>query len=95
LIPARRGNGGLSGGVPPLSTKVGTGWPCSIGLGQSEGPEESRLRKLRPYERSRCAEHGRNVRLQDVRAPPGIDMVAPLEFSRNAERAQSEGRVGG
>jgi hypothetical protein len=32
-----------------------------IGVGQSEGPEESRLKKLRPYERSRCAEHGRVV----------------------------------
>jgi hypothetical protein len=27
-------------------------------VGQSEGSEPSRLRKLRPYERSRCAEHG-------------------------------------
>jgi hypothetical protein len=41
----------------PLSTKLGAGWPCGIGPGQSEGPEPSRLRKLRPHERSRCAEH--------------------------------------
>src|SRR5215207_6394924 len=52
------GERGTLGWRPPLSTKVGAGGPCSIGLGQSEGPEESRLRKLRPYERSRCAEHG-------------------------------------
>jgi hypothetical protein len=52
------GERGTLGWRPPLSTKVGAGGPCSIGLGQSEGPEESRLRKLRPYERSRCTEHG-------------------------------------
>src|SRR5215207_4157913 len=52
--------GGMRDGrvAAPLSTKLGAGWPCGIGAGQSEGPEPSRLRKLRPYERSRCAEHG-------------------------------------
>jgi hypothetical protein len=29
-----------------------------FGVGQSEGSEPSSLRKLRPYERSRCTEHG-------------------------------------
>ena len=68
-----------------------------IGVGQSEGPEESRLSKLRPYDGSRCAEHGgcdsalRSV----VPAPPGELMVASPTATRNAEGTQSEGRVGG
>src|ERR671921_2336743 len=38
------GERGTLGWRPPLSTKVGTGGPCSIGLGQSEKPEKSRLK---------------------------------------------------
>src|SRR5918993_4602380 len=65
-----------------------------IGVGQSEGPEESRLSKLRPYERSRCAEHGDcdSAFGTGVLAPPGIVMVSP-EVPRNAEGTQSKGRV--
>ena len=55
--------------------------------GQSEGSKPSSW-KLRPYERSRCDEHGgclwhalRTV----VPAPPGVVMVAPPEVPRNAE----------
>src|ERR671913_727721 len=51
--------------------------------------------ELRPYDRSRCAEHGevRNCQLQSVPAPPGVVMFAPPMAPRNAERTQSEGRV--
>src|ERR687898_1928177 len=57
-----------------------------IGAGQSEGPEESRLSKLRPYDRSRCDEHVVSFRIvQSMPAPPGRVMVAPPEVPRNAE----------
>jgi hypothetical protein len=51
--------------------------------------------KLRPYERSRCDEHGESCHsaLGGVLAPPGIVMVAPSEVLCNAEGAQGEGRV--
>jgi hypothetical protein len=66
-------------------------------VGQSEGSEPVgwKLWELRPYERSRCAEHmGAMCRyVRAVRAPPEIVMVAPPEVPRNAERAQSEGHA--
>ena len=47
-------------------------------------------RRLRPYERSRYAEHGVGCNaLGGVRAPPGILIVAPPEIPRNAEGARS------
>ena len=50
------GNGGPSGGVPHCA-KLSAAWPCPTRQEQSEGPKPSRLRKLRPHERSRSAEH--------------------------------------
>jgi hypothetical protein len=51
-------------------------------------------RKLRPYDRSRCAEHSVSVRVvQSVPAAPGVVMVSPPEVPRNAEGAQSEDRA--
>jgi hypothetical protein len=51
---------------------------------------------LRPYERSRCAEHEEveaNALGWVVPAPPGVVMVAPLRVPRKAEGAQCEGRA--
>jgi hypothetical protein len=62
-----------------------------------EGPKLCSL-ELRPYDRSRCAEHGGScdVAFHGVPAPQGMVMVAPLEIPRHASRAQSEGpRQGG
>jgi hypothetical protein len=68
------------GGYDEPESRYAAGWI-------SEGPEQSRLRKLRPYERSRCVEHGVSYRgvAWSVPAPPGIVMVAPLEIPRNAQ----------
>ena len=66
------------------------------GLGHPDGAERRAGAKLteelRPYERSRCAEHGEDV-AQSVRTPPGVVMFAPSEVPRNAERRQCEGRA--
>src|SRR5918995_1436334 len=68
-----------------------------IGVGQSEGPEEIRLSKLRPYERSRCAEHGgvAGSNWHDVRVPPGVVMVAPQTRLRNQREREAKGRARG
>jgi hypothetical protein len=60
-------------------------------VGQSEGSEESRLKKLRPYERSRCAEHGGSYSKylgSGVPAPPGMGMIAAQTLLHNASMAQ-------
>ena len=59
-------------GTPPEGPPLceGQGWHCGMGAGQSEGPEESRLRKLRPHDRSRCAEHGEDVIVLCRACPP-------------------------
>ena len=44
--------------------------------------------ELRPYERSRCAEHEEVVAEQEVPAPPGVVMLAPQTLLRNASMAQ-------
>src|SRR5215211_8380456 len=56
---------------------------------------EPRAWELRPYERSRWAEHGKlcHRAIRGVPAPPGIVMVAPPTTQRNASRRQSEGRA--
>ena len=48
--------------------------------GKAKGPKPSRLRKLRPHQRSRCAEHrGMLQELWPERArPTGVVMVASL-----------------
>src|ERR671911_826016 len=68
-----------------------------IGVGQSEGPEESRLSKLRPYDGSRCAEHGgvAGTDWHDVRVPPGVVMVAPQTRLRNQREREAKGRARG
>jgi hypothetical protein len=63
-----------------------------FGVAQSEGSEPSRVRKLRPYERSRCAEHGGSCTCaweRSVPAPPEVDMVAPQMLVRNASMVQT------
>ena len=51
-------------------------------------------RRLRPYDGSRCAEHGGcSCTWYGVRVPPGIVMVAPQTLLRKAEGAQSKGRA--
>jgi hypothetical protein len=53
--------------------------------------------ELRPYDRSRCAEHGECNRLlrSVVPAPPGIVMVAPPEISRNTQLGKAKAAPGG
>jgi hypothetical protein len=64
---------------------VGCSSAAHPSLQQSEGPESSRLRKLRPYERSRCAEHGELDRcVAKCARPTGGGMVAPPTAPRNA-----------
>jgi hypothetical protein len=48
---------------------------------------------LRPYDRSRCDEHGGSCKctFRGVPAPLGMGMIAPQTLLRNAEGAQSEG----
>jgi hypothetical protein len=61
--------------------------------GASEGPEPRNDGpwELRPYERSRCAEHGVSVNSaweRSMPAPPEVDMVSPQMLLRNASMAQ-------
>jgi hypothetical protein len=72
------------------------GGPGREGLRASErGKAKGRRLGFRPYERSRCAEHGGSCRLSCSSCARRAEevMVAPLEVPRNAEGAQSEGRV--
>jgi hypothetical protein len=71
---------------------------CSVFKAQERGKARAGARfvgELRPYERSRCDEHGElcHRAIRGVPATTGIVMVAPLEVPRNAEGAQSEGRI--
>ena len=71
--------------------------PAASGWGKAKGqsPLQGELWGLRPYERSRCGEHGEIVRMRWLACarPPGVVMVAPSEVPRNALREQSEGRA--
>src|SRR5215212_6278024 len=60
----------------------------------NKGPEP-RAWELRPYERSRWAEHGKlcHRAIRGVPAPPGIVMVAPPTTQRNASGGQRESRA--
>src|SRR5215208_7995467 len=51
--------------------------------------------ELRPYERSRCTEHGESCHraLRGVPAPPGVVMVAPSSTLRNAAARKAKGRA--
>ena len=63
-----------------------------FGVGQIEESEPSRLRKLRPYERSRCTEHGvsgNSAWERSVPAPPEVVMLSPQMLLRNASMAQT------
>ena len=58
---------------------------------KGRSPVQLELWELRPYERSRCAEHGGSYPKcfgSGVPAPPGIDMVAPQALLHNALMAQ-------
>ena len=74
MIPPRRGKGERQPHAPPFSE------------GQSEGPEASRLRKLRPRREAGAPSTGDCDIDQSVRAPPGVFMVAPPEVPHNAGR---------
>jgi len=72
------------------------GYYSVIEPGQSEesGPPTVGVVGAPTYERSRCAKHGEyDSAFRGVPAPPGMGMIAPPEVPRNAEGAQSEGRV--
>ena len=61
------------------------------GREKGRSPVQLELWELRPYERSRCAEHGGSYPKcfgSGVPAPPGIDMVAPQALLHNALMAQ-------
>jgi hypothetical protein len=84
-----RGTGDPRVASPPLSTKLSADWHCGMGRGTVKGrsPLQWELRKLRPYDRSRCAEHGVSCSAfgRGVPATPGVVMVASPEGPRNAE----------
>ena len=57
-MEAWRGMGDSLGWRPPLSTNVSAVWHCGIGAVQrAKGRSPDAIGELRPYERSRCAEH--------------------------------------
>ena len=104
LTPLLSGTCLTSSGRPPLREMLATkgpgcpeGYPDPGRLGscmsyrgrQSEGPEPSRLESSDPMREAGAPSTGGWV----VPAPPGVVILAPLGVLRNAERAQSEGRV--
>ena len=90
MIPARRGNGD-SWVASPLSMKVGAGWSCSIGMGQSEGPESCSPWELRPMIEAGAPSTGSFVTELSGVCPPaggshGRTTEAPAQRSKGAKR---------
>jgi len=88
----KEGEGESAKPTLPHSAKVSLRYPCPIGhKGKAKGLSPVAW-ELRPYERSRCAEHMGDVAgvlRTAVPAPLEVGMVAPIVVPRNAKRAKS------